>query len=246
MENTRVNKYEMIKADLLSEIKSGILKPDQKILSEKQLCEKYNVSRITATRALADLVSEGFLYRIQGKGTFVKGQEFSVKGFKLEGFSKRIKEKNLELNTKLIEISIQSAPEKMKSVFSLPENKQVILLKRLRIVEGSPLCLSISYLNPEIFYWTTIENMENESLYDLLENKYGFKLGKAQQEFKIGYLNRENAKHLKITEKDPCLQVTLYSYLDDGRCAQYEENYYLGNKYAYHLSLSSPKSEDSF
>ena len=74
-------------------------------------------------------------------------------------------------------------PVKMANFFNLPSDKNVILLKRLRIVDGKLLCLSIAYLMPEIFYWTTLEDMEHESLYDLLENKYDFKLGNATQEF---------------------------------------------------------------
>lgn len=46
-------------------------KPHEKFFSERQLAEKYKTSRITTGRAINDLVSEGLLYRIQGKGTFV-------------------------------------------------------------------------------------------------------------------------------------------------------------------------------
>lgn len=244
--NDKTNKYVIIKNDIKNDIENGLLKPDQKISSEKEICEHYNVSRITATRALSDLVSEGYLYRIQGKGTFVKGSEILGNGLNLLGFTKRMKDQNLELKTKLIETSSVLIPKKMAKFFNLDPTMQVILLKRVRIVDGQPLCISMSYLIPEIFYWTTLENMEEESLYDLLEHKYKFKLGKAIQRLKISYLTKENAKYLKITEKDPCLKLSLFSYLEDGRPAQFEETYYLGNKYSYELTLSSPKTEDSF
>ena len=241
MEKTQPFKYALIKNDIVQAIKTKQLNTDDKILSEAKLCKKYNVSRITVTRAINELVAEDYLYRIQGKGTFVKGKQLSEGVSQLSSFTKRMKEKKLKLETRVLETTSVTMPVKMAN-FNLPSDKNVILLKRLRIVDGKLLCLSIAYLMPEIFYWTTLEDMEHESLYDLLENKYDFKLGNATQEFEVGYLNEKNAKFLEISSQDPCLKLSLYSTLSDGRPAQFEETYYIGSKYAYQLLLPAPHS----
>lgn len=242
MEKTQPFKYALIKNDIVQAIKTKQLNTDDKILSEAKLCKKYNVSRITVTRAINELVAEDYLYRIQGKGTFVKGKQLSEGVSQLSSFTKRMKEKKLKLETRVLETTSVTMPVKMANFFNLPSDKNVILLKRLRIVDGELLCLSIAYLMPEIFYWTTLEDMEHESLYDLLENKYDFKLGNATQEFEVGYLNEKNAKFLEISSQDPCLKLSLYSTLSDGRPAQFEETYYVGSKYAYQLLLPAPHS----
>lgn len=242
MEKTQPFKYALIKNDIVQAIKTKQLNADDKILSEAKLCKKYNVSRITVTRAINELVAEDYLYRIQGKGTFVKGKQLSEGVSQLSSFTKRMKEKKLKLETRVLETASVTMPVKMANFFNLPSDKNVILLKRLRIVDGELLCLSIAYLMPEIFYWTTLEDMEHESLYDLLENKYDFKLGNATQEFEVGYLNEKNAKFLEISSQDPCLKLSLYSTLSDGRPAQFEETYYIGSKYAYQLLLPAPHS----
>lgn len=242
MEKTQPFKYALIKNDIVQAIKTKQLNTDDKILSEAKLCKKYNVSRITVTRAVNELVAEDYLYRIQGKGTFVKGKQLSEGVSQLSSFTKRMKEKKLKLETRVLETTSVTMPVKMANFFNLPSDKNVILLKRLRIVDGKLLCLSIAYLMPEIFYWTTLEDMEHESLYDLLENKYDFKLGNATQEFEVGYLNEKNAKFLEISSQDPCLKLSLYSTLSDGRPAQFEETYYIGSKYAYQLLLPAPHS----
>lgn len=242
MEKTQPFKYALIKNDIIQAIKTKQLNADDKILSEAKLCKKYNVSRITVTRAINELVAEDYLYRIQGKGTFVKGKQLSEGVSQLSSFTKRMKEKKLKLETRVLETASVTMPVKMANFFNLPSDKNVILLKRLRIVDGELLCLSIAYLMPEIFYWTTLEDMEHESLYDLLENKYDFKLGNATQEFEVGYLNEKNAKFLEISSQDPCLKLSLYSTLSDGRPAQFEETYYVGSKYAYQLLLPAPHS----
>ncbi|MEQ7193783.1 GntR family transcriptional regulator [Enterococcus avium] len=242
MEKTQPFKYALIKNDIVQAIKKKQLNADDKILSEAKLCKKYNVSRITVIRAINELVAEDYLYRIQGKGTFVKGKQLSEGVSQLSSFTKRMKEKKLKLETRVLETASVTMPVKMANFFNLPSDKNVILLKRLRIVDGELLCLSIAYLMPEIFYWTTLEDMEHESLYDLLENKYDFKLGNATQEFEVGYLNEKDAKFLEISSQDPCLKLSLYSTLSDGRPAQFEETYYVGRKYAYQLLLPAPHS----
>ena len=242
MEKTQPFKYALIKNDIVQAIKTKQLNTDDKILSEAKLCKKYNVSRITVTRAINELVAEDYLYRIQGKGTFVKGKQLSEGVSQLSSFTKRMKEKKLKLETRVLETTSVTMPVKMANFFNLPSDKNVRLLNRLRIVDGQLLCLSIAYLMPEIFYWTTLEDMEHESLYDLLENKYDFKLGNATQEFEVGYLNEKNAKFLEISSQDPCLKLSLYSTLSDGRPAQFEETYYIGSKYAYQLLLPAPHS----
>ena len=67
-----VSKYEVIKRELLQKIESMEYKPNQVLPSESELCEKYQVSRITVRRAVDELVKENKLYKIKGKGCFVR------------------------------------------------------------------------------------------------------------------------------------------------------------------------------
>ena len=68
--------YRAIKDFLLEKIRSGELGPDDRIPSEKELMEAFGVSRITVRRALEELSIEGYIYKIQGLGAFVKSTEF--------------------------------------------------------------------------------------------------------------------------------------------------------------------------
>lgn len=72
MDNYRIFKYDIIKNDLLNDIKSGKFLPGDKIYSENELKEMYEVSSTTVVKALNELVSEGYVVRRQGEGTFVR------------------------------------------------------------------------------------------------------------------------------------------------------------------------------
>src|SRR4029078_11939629 len=64
-------KYEQVKKTLISDIEAGRWSPGGAIPSESQLLKRFKVSRPTLVRSLQDLVREGYLFRQQGRGTFV-------------------------------------------------------------------------------------------------------------------------------------------------------------------------------
>ena len=63
--------YEQIQNDIIQKIESGVFGDNQRIPSENELSRAYHVSRITATKALTELSLNGYIYRVQGKGSFV-------------------------------------------------------------------------------------------------------------------------------------------------------------------------------
>lgn len=72
MQDGRIPIYQVIQEYIKNQITSGIWKPGDKIHTEKELMEKFDVSRITVSNALTGLTKEGWLYRIQGKGSYVQ------------------------------------------------------------------------------------------------------------------------------------------------------------------------------
>lgn len=230
-------RYQEIKDDIRKKIDNGELVKGQKIMSQAQLCKYYNVSRITAVRAINDLAAEGYIENIQGKGSFVKGSILKEGVTKLMGFTERMKQKNLSVTSKLLERSIVPAPKKMCAYFSLPENTLVIYLKRLRYVDGVPLCISCAYLMQDVFYWTMVEDLSNQSMFQLLEEKYKFKLGNGEEIIGVDYIEDEDAKMLECGTHDSCLKLSVYTYLNDQRPASFDETYYPADRYAYSIML---------
>lgn len=68
-------KYKWIKQEIKEKIERHELKEGQVIPSESELCARYQVSRITVRKAIDELVRDGLVYRIKGKGTFVQNLE---------------------------------------------------------------------------------------------------------------------------------------------------------------------------
>ena len=72
-------KYENLLKNLKNQIDSGLFLPDDKIPSEPEISEKYGLSRNTIRQAMKELEIAGYIYRIQGKGTFVASREHKPK-----------------------------------------------------------------------------------------------------------------------------------------------------------------------
>ena len=66
-----MKKFISIKEEILSEIKSGKLKNDEKLPVREELINKYGVTRATLSKALGELIGEGWLKAVRGQGTFV-------------------------------------------------------------------------------------------------------------------------------------------------------------------------------
>lgn len=70
MSTSSMPMYEQIQHELMEQIQSGLFQPGDRIPSEKELAERYHVSRITAVKALTELALNGYIYRVQGRGSF--------------------------------------------------------------------------------------------------------------------------------------------------------------------------------
>ena len=68
LEQKAVTLYQAVSEAILRQIKSGELRPNQRLASESELCAIYSVGRNTIRRALSELVDEGYLKTIPGVG----------------------------------------------------------------------------------------------------------------------------------------------------------------------------------
>ncbi len=115
--NSPIPVYYQLKNDFIKKIASGVWKAGECISSERELCEIYDVSRMTIRQAIGELVQEGILTRKKGKGTFVCEQRVNQKD--MMSFTEMIKQSGRSLETKVVEFEIIDTPEDIQDVFIL-------------------------------------------------------------------------------------------------------------------------------
>jgi len=233
--------YYQLEVFLRERIKKGTWKPGQQIPSEAELCAAYDVSRTVVRQALNELVQEGVLYRRKGKGTFVaepKIRESLVQH--LTGFYEDTVAAGLQPSTKLLAQKVIPAPPKIAEALGLKEGDPVIMIDRLRFVHGEPIVLVVSYVPYRVCPELVNEDVSTQSLYAILERKYGLELVYGRRTLEAVAATKEEAELLEIDEGDPIVLLRSISYLKDGGPIEYFKARHRGDRSRFEVELFRP------
>jgi len=232
--------YYQLKEILMELIENEILKPGDLIPSERELSELHGMSRMTARKAIMDLVIEGVLYREQGKGTFVSKPKIKQQLSQLKGFTEQMKEKGLKTETKILSFLIKRATMKICEYLNLPkEDRMIFEIRRIRYVEDEPFSIETVWLPFNMCSDLSKESLEGDSLYRLFKEKYGYNLDYARQSIEPTSLNEYESSLLKLEPKTLALLFRRMTFLDDGRVIEYTKAIYRSDKYKYEVILKS-------
>ena len=171
---TPVPLYFQLKELIIAEIKNGTYPKDSAIPTEKELSDMFDISRTTVRQAIAEMVQEGWLYRVKSKGTFVSqpkiNQDFIQK---LESYNDQIRRTGRTPHTEVLDFKvIQATPEVADRLKIQPEDK-VIYLQRKRYADDDPIVVLKTYLPYERCSFVMEHDFEKESLYSVLSRDTG-------------------------------------------------------------------------
>ena len=225
-------RYREIARELKEQIEEEVYQEHQPIPSEPELAKLYEVSRMTARQAINELVDEGVLYRIKGKGTYVNHQKYEKSIHGLTSFSEDMIQKGFTPSSHLIQKKEIKATERIAAKLQIKPGDQVIELMRVRLADEEPMALEIVYL-PTSIIKDVPENIGSISLYDYIEQDLGLLIDYSIQEIEAINLDDEVSQHLKVETGDPCLLICLQSYLKSGQIFEYVESYYRADRYKF-------------
>lgn len=141
--------YQQLKTALRRSVESGVWQPNQAIPPERELIDRFGVSRITVRQALADLEAEGLLYRRHGKGTFVAERQrapIAESLAELTGHLEELQLRGLAPDVKVLALRRCPLPADVAEALARPPGAEGWFLYRLVRVDGVPLMLSEVYL----------------------------------------------------------------------------------------------------
>jgi GntR family transcriptional regulator len=236
--NSFVPLYHQLKEIILENIENNEWMPGDKIPSEHQLCEQYNVSRNTAKKAIEELVQKGSLHRIQGKGTFVSRPkiEQSLSGF--YSFSKVMKDKGLNPKDIILEIGKKKPSRTIMKALQLQEGDDVIELKRLRCANNEPIILESSYLPTNIINDEEKIRLVGEiPLYDILANEFGIVVVRAKETFEPVLVRDYESTYLEVDEGNPALLLERITYDQNKRPIEFCKSVVRGDRCRFYTEL---------
>ncbi|MGO3885471.1 MAG: GntR family transcriptional regulator [Mycetocola sp.] len=203
---------------LRSAITDGTLGADQALPSESELINRYGVSRTVVREALAELVRRGLIYKIRAKGSFVSPAtpDLSFIGSTL-GSSADLDASNRSSTTRILRQERGTATAQEATSLSLEEGADVIRLRRLRTVDGSPWLLVDTVLPAELFPGLVKANLENQSLYKHLRRHYGVSPAGADRWLQAVLPDEADAALLTLPAGAPALRIESVSWDTDER-----------------------------
>ena len=226
-----VPKYHRVKDVMLQRIADGTWPPGASISSEPELCREFGVSRITVRRAIADLVHEGRLYAVQGKGTFVAApklqQRFVPRAF---GLYEDMARRGLRLTTVVLRQEIVPAPRDVAERLGIAPGEPVHVLERLRSVQDEKILVSTTYVPAALCPGLVDDDLSNSSLYQVLQDRYGLKIAYGVRGLEAVAAGQWEARLLDLALASPLLRLDSVAYLPDGRAFEYSQALQRGDR----------------
>jgi GntR family transcriptional regulator len=220
----------------------------EKIPSENELAEKFCVNRLTIRQAIAQLIQEGFLLSRRGEGTFVTENENLIDRFNLEtiGFMddlfyhqiSQIKIKSVVMN--------RIVPSKLvKEKLGLNvEEKEVVQIKRVRILREKLFTYTINYLPFHIGTRITEKDLYERPLLQILDQELGIRFTEAIQKIEASFADKEVAEKLEIPSGSPILFVERIMYTQKQYPVEIFQSSYPGDLYNFTVRFKNVRSKE--
>ncbi len=216
-------KYKKILRDLEQKIESGFYQKNQKLPTELELCEQYDVSKTTIKRVMTQLTEQGYIYRRRGDGSYVNDLEENEYlrreiNKQFGGFTNVNDGEKIE--TKLLEFSFVNPSELICKKLKLEPDTYVYYIKRLRIQDNIPRVIEHAYITIEIIPGLT-PNIAQNSIHRYIEDELKLKIKSAHRKIKAKVATSEQCKLLEMQEPQAILEYEQVVYLDTGMPFQF-------------------------
>mgnify|MGYP001062490516 CR=1 FL=1 len=211
--------YQLV--DLLKDRIETQMTPHDKLLSERELCQHYGVSRTTVRLALQELENQGYIYRRHGKGTYVS--DLSDKSSNLAGaysFTEEMREIGRVPKTVILEFRQMEANKRIAKNLNIHLGETVFKLKRLRLADEEPLMVERSYLPAKLFMGLDLPLLESKPLYDV---------------FSQDYEQKKDAAVLRIADGAPVLHLTRITYNVKNEIIEYTDSVARADQFHYKI-----------
>lgn len=223
---------------LKEQIVSGVLQPHDMLPSERELEQRYQISRMTARHALAALETEGLVYRKQGRGSFVTEPKIKQSVIKLTSFTEEMRSKRLKAGAKVLKIEVFSDDHELANKLEAALHEKFVLIQRLRTGNGKPIALETSILRRKFCPGIEHFDLNDQSLCKTLEQEYRVFCDHAEQTLEARRANAFEARVLGINEGEPVLYMERVTFIQQKATPiEFVRYTYPGDQYKFYVEL---------
>ncbi len=211
---TKLAKYSVIKQYICENIESGEWPQNAKVPSENELTLQFNVSRMTARRALQELTAQGILVRSQGSGTFVSTFKSQSSLLEIRNISDEINERGHKHRSKQLLLKAIGVTEELTILLNLKSNERVYYSEILHFENDLPIQLEQRYVNASLVPEYLLQSFTELTPHEYLSSVAP--LTEATHEIEAVLASKDICQQLQITPQVPCLQVKRRTWSKQG------------------------------
>jgi GntR family transcriptional regulator len=227
--------HHQVYLDLTSALDDGEWTPGDRLPPERELAERYGCSLITVRRALSELVREGRIERTRGRGTFVLHPRLQLDFGGSQSFTSEMQSHGLDAETKVVAARSEEAGEAVANALELEIGAPTLYLERLRLAGGEPMLLEQVHLPADRFPGLLASDLEHNSLYGLLTERYGARVVRAREAIEPVLLRGREAKLLAQPSGRPALLVEGVAFSTDGTPVEFARSFIRGDRTRYYV-----------
>lgn len=217
-------KYRIIKDHLQKKIQQGIFGVGDFLPSENELCSRYSVTRTTSRRALDELLKEGFIEKLPGRGSRVRERRKSLGLLTVKGFSEAVGE-----NIKTVFLqkpTVTAWSEEIKMPVKIKDSSEkCIFFERLREIDDMPVMLERNWFPGTCLPGFLDSAFTGGSFFKTLSKRYLIEIIGSSQELRAEESTGRVAAILQVNSGTPVLHISVLFKTSNQRLTIYSELY---------------------
>jgi len=229
--------YYQIMSQLREKIAEGEYPVNSTLPPERELVETYQVSRMTIRQALTELVNEGILVRRKGIGTFVAPPKLEQKLHSLTSFTEDMAQRGMKAGSRIISFKETLPDPTIIKTLGVSAGEKVFEFVRLRLADEEPMALETTTLIAAICPGLQREDLEDQSLYMVLTDRWGIQLEYATQSLEPILAPLYEAMLLHVASGAPLLYMHRVTYDQNGLAFEHVKSFYRGDRYKFVTEL---------
>ncbi len=232
--------FEQIEAFLREAITGGSLKAHDPLPSESQLAKQWGVSRATAQKAMDHLERDGLIYRRQGKGTYVAAastlQPFPI----LFSFGESLRALGHKVDTRVLQKETIRATDDVARALGVDVGRDIIVIKRLRSVDGEPVLIHTSFLDKAVFEPLLDFDLESTPLTSAMEKVANCRVAGSRNVITIASVSADEARLLRLKGSPVVMVVQETALSDEGSVLRYTRGLFRADRFQLIANKTNP------
>jgi DNA-binding GntR family transcriptional regulator len=232
---------------IAEELEGAVLRGDfdsgDRLPTEHALAGEYAVNRHTAGQALNHLQSKGLIYRVKGRGTFVRPGRVEYRVAEKMSFSDSVARVGMRPSKKILSVKRIGAYGRIAREMSVGVGEPLVALERISYAGEIPLVYGTKYFRESLFpgLYELLLSGGARSVRSLIKSHFGLDIYRGCSTFEIEPADEEVSRHLGMTLGSALLRVESLDTLEDGTPSEWGTSYFRGDATKVQVTLREPK-----